>query len=77
MTLKELYEANIDVRDSQIPNDWKESFNQFIFGQGCYMLDKLDLSGEKEFVYYACDFRAWYFQNQKSIERDIKIDLID
>lgn len=77
MTLKELYEANIDVRDSQIPNDWRESFNQFIFGQGCYMLDKLDLSGEKEFIYYACDFRTWYFQNQKSIERDIKIESID
>lgn len=76
MNLKELNDANIDVRNSQIPDNWKESFNQFIIGQGCYMLDKLDLSGEKEFVYFACDFRAWYFQNQKAIEREIKIDLI-
>ena len=30
----------------------------------------------KEFIYYACDFRAWYFQNQEAIERDIKIDEI-
>lgn len=76
MNLKELNDANIDVRDSQIPDNWKVSFNQFISGQGCYMLDKLDLSGEKEFVYFACDFRAWYFQNQKAIEREIKIDQI-
>jgi hypothetical protein len=30
----------------------------------------------KDYIYYACDFRAWYFQNQEAIERDIKIDQI-
>lgn len=73
MNLKELYEDNVDVRDSQIPDEWKESFNKFIFGSTCY--SGVDEDGNfKEFIYYACDFRAWYFQNQKAIERDIRID---
>jgi len=29
-----------------------------------------------EFIYYACDFRAWYFQNEQAIERDLKINKI-
>ena len=73
MTLKELYDANIDVRDSQIPEEWKDNFNKFIFGSTC--LADVDESGKvKEFIYYACDFRGWYFQNKEAIERDIKID---
>ncbi len=75
MNLKELYEANVDVRESQIPEEWKESFNKFIFGSTC--LADVDEDGNiKEFIYYACDFRAWYFKNQEAIERDIKIDEI-
>ncbi len=75
MNLKELYEANVDVRESQIPEEWKESFNKFIFGSTC--LADVDEDGNiKEFIYYACDFRACYFKNQEAIERDIKIDEI-
>jgi len=77
MNLKELYESNIisrdDVRYSQIPDEWKESFNKFIFGSGCYA--DFDEDGNvKDFVYYGSDFRAWYFRNKEAIERDIKID---
>ena len=32
MTLKEIYEANIDIKESQIPEEWKESFSKFIMG---------------------------------------------
>lgn len=75
MNLKELYEANVDVRESQIPEEWKESFNKFIFGSTC--LADVDENGNiKEFIYYACDFRGWYFQNKEVIERDIKINQI-
>ncbi len=75
MTLKELYNANIDVRESQIPEEWRESFNKFMFGSTCSA--EVDEYGNvKEFIYYACDFRAWYFQNEEAIERDIKIDEI-
>ncbi len=73
MNLKELYEANVDVRESQIPQEWKESFNKFIFGSTCTA--EINEDGSiKEFIYYACDFRGWYFQNKEAIERDIKIN---
>ena len=75
MTLKELYNANVDVRDSQIPEEWKESFNKFIMGSTC-LADVNEDGTIKEYIYYACDFRSWYFQNKESIERDIKIDQI-
>jgi hypothetical protein len=75
MTLRELYDANIDIRESQIPEEWKDSFNKFIFGSTCQA--EVDEDGKvKEFIYYGSDFRTWYFRNQQSIERDIKIDNI-
>lgn len=75
MTLKEIYEANIDIKESQIPEEWKESFFKFIMGSTCSA--EVDEDGNiKEYIYYACDFRAWYFQNKQSIERDIKINEI-
>lgn len=73
MNLKQLYESNVDVRDSQIPEEWKESFNQFIFGQTCQA--EMNEDGTvKEFIYYSQDFRIWYHQNQDAIERNIKIE---
>lgn len=76
MNLKEIYESKVDVRDSDIPDVWRESWNNFIMGSTCMMGEKLDGSGEKEFIYYSHDFRMWYHQNQKVIERDIKIDQV-
>ena len=73
LNLKELFDANVDVRDSYIPENWKLSFNDFMFGSTCYMEEKLDGSGDKEFVYYSHDFRNWYFRNKVAIERDLKI----
>jgi hypothetical protein len=73
MTLKELYEANIDVKESQIPVEWRESFFKFMMGSTCSAEVNEDGS-IKEFIYYACDFRGWYFQNKEAIERDIKIN---
>ncbi len=67
MTLKEIYDSNKDVRDSQIPTEWKESFNKFIMGQACY-------KENEEYVYYSHDFRQWYHINSKQIERDTKIN---
>jgi len=73
-TLTELYNLNIDVLESWIPSEWIESFNRFMFGSTCYMIEKID--GTKEFCFYACDFRGWYNQNKKEIERDSKIETI-
>lgn len=73
MNLKELYESKVDVKDSQIPEEWKESFNQFIFGQTCQA--EMNEDGTvKDFIYYSHDFRFWYYQNQEAIEREIKIE---
>lgn len=71
-SLKEIYEENRDVRESEIPAHWMESFNKFMFGSTCAAETNEDGS-IKEFIYYACDFRGWYHQNQEAIERDIKI----
>jgi hypothetical protein len=75
MTLKEIYESGENVNESQIPERWKESFNEFIFGSTCLAETNEDGS-IKEFIYYSHDFREWYHQNQKSIERDEKINKI-
>ena len=73
MNLKQLFEAKRDVRESEIPKIWQESFNLFMFGQTCCSETNEDGS-IKEFIYYSCDFRIWYNQNREAIERDIKID---
>jgi hypothetical protein len=73
-TLTELYNLNIDVLESWIPSEWIESFNRFMFGSTCYLIEKVD--GTKEFCFYACDFRMWYNQNKNQIERDSKIETI-
>ena len=73
--LKQVYIEGRDVRDSDIPEIWKDSFNRFMTGQTCQA--EVDEDGKvKEFIYYACDFRAWYHENKEAIERDIKIDKI-
>ena len=71
--LKQVYESGRDVRDSDIPEMWKESFGRFMMGQTC-QAERNEDGTIKEFIYYACDFRGWYFQNKEAIERDIKID---
>lgn len=73
--LKQVYESGRDVRDSDIPKIWKESFSRFMMGQTCQAETNEDGS-VKEFIYYACDFRIWYFQNKEAIERNIKIDQV-
>ncbi len=72
MNLKEIYNNNNDnnkhVRFSDIPENWKNSFNDFMIGQTCSYDD------EGVVVAYIWDFRAWYGLNKKAIERDIKIN---
>ena len=72
-SLKEIFEEKRDIKESEIPDIWKESFNLFMFGQTCCAETNEDGS-IKEFIYYASDFRSWYYQNQKAIERDIQIN---
>jgi hypothetical protein len=75
MNLKEIYDSGEDVRESQIPEKWKVSFDKFMFGQGC-LADLNDDETIKEYIYFSVDFRRWYFQNEIEILRDINIDKI-
>ena len=75
VNLRQVYAEGRDVRDSDIPQEWKESFNRFMMGQTCQAETNEDGS-VKEFIYYVWDFRAWYHENQEAIERDIKIDQV-
>ena len=70
MTLQDILNRREDVKFSEIPDFWKESFDRFMLGQTCYMVDN-------EFVAYFCDFNSWYRINEQSILRDIKITSID
>lgn len=74
MTLKELYDRGTDVREHEIPDKWKESFDRFMMGQICKIEHRED--GSHYFVYYSHDFRIWYHQNQTQIEREEKINSI-
>ena len=73
--LKQVYLEGRDVRDSDIPEIWKESFGNFMMGQTC-QVERNEDDTIKEFIYYYDDFRRWYRMNQQAIERDIKIDQI-
>jgi len=73
--LKQVYDSGRNVRDSDIPQMWKESFGDFMMGQTCQAEMNEDGS-VKEFIYYSHDFRRWYHMNQSAIERDIKIDQV-
>lgn len=74
-TLKEIYESGKDVKESDIPEEWKDSFNKFMFGSTC-LADLNEDGSIKEFIYYSHDFRQWYNKNKKAIERDEKINKI-
>lgn len=66
-TLTQLYLEKKDVRDSDIPEYWKQSFNEFMFGQTC-AIEHLE-DGSVQFVTYYHDFAIWYEQNQIQIKR--------
>jgi len=75
MTLKDLYDRGTDIREFEIPEKWRKSFNEFMFGSTC--LADVDEDGNVvSYVYYYHDFRGWYHQNQAQIERDEKINSI-
>lgn len=70
-SLIDIYNENRHVSFSEIPENWIDSFNKFIYGQAC-MIDK----ETNERLCYSWDFRVWYHQNQVQIERDFKIDQV-
>lgn len=75
MNLKELYDSNRDIKESEIPKEWKASLDKFMFGKTC-LADTDENGNIKEFIYYSHDFRRWYRINQTQIERDLKINKV-
>jgi len=73
--LKQILDNNSNVRESDIPKEWLESFNSFMFGQTC-MAECNEDGSIKEFLYYPWDVKRWYNLNKVAIERDIQIDKI-
>jgi len=73
-TLTQLYLEKKDIRDSDIPEYWKQSFNEFMFGQTC-AIEHLE-DGSVQFVTYYSDFAFWYVQNEIQIKRYEKINNI-
>jgi hypothetical protein len=72
-TLKELYESKRDIRESEIPSEWKKDFLEFMIGS-TITADLNEDGSVKEYVYYIHDFRDWYNKNKLIIERDSKIN---
>ena len=76
MKLVQIYAEGGDIKDSEIPDEWRESWNKFIMGQTCMI--ETNEEGVRETVYYSHDFRKWYHMNQTAIERDSRInDILD
>jgi len=76
MKLVQIYAEGRDIKDSEIPDEWRESWNKFIMGQTCMI--ETNEEGVRETVYYSNDFRRWYHMNQTAIERDSRInDILD
>jgi hypothetical protein len=61
-----------DVKFNDIPLEWRDSFDRFMFGSTFYRDD------ENNDVAYYHDFIRWYYENQKELNREIKInDILD
>lgn len=73
-TLTQLYLDKKDVRQTDIPEYWKQSFENFMFGQTC-AIEHLE-DGSIVFVTYYHDFAIWYENNRIQIERHEKINKI-
>jgi len=74
MNLQELFNLGGDIRESDIPKEWVDSFNRYMFGKTC-AIEHLE-DGSSQFVFYWEDFKYWYLDNKSQIERDIKINTI-
>jgi hypothetical protein len=70
MKIKTLIEGKKDIRFIDIPIQWQDNFNKFMFGQTYYKDD------DGNSIMYYDDFMRWYWINQVAIDREIKIDNI-
>ena len=67
--LMEMYLHTEHVSFDDIPDGWRKSFDEFMFGQACPIIDDVILA-------YNHDYKRWFNENKEAILRDIKIDEI-
>jgi hypothetical protein len=68
--ISKLVKDKKDVKLNDIPLEWKDSFDRFMFGQTIYGDD------EGNYIVFYHDFIRWYYENQKELDREIKINSI-
>jgi len=71
MILTQLIKERKDIKFSDIPTEWKDSFNEFMYGQTYYK----DMDTNEEMAYFQ-DYARWYFKYEDRIIREEKIDQI-
>jgi hypothetical protein len=72
MNISKLVNDKKDVKFNDIPLEWRDSFNSYMFGSTIYS----DNQGNS--IAYYNDFIRWYYENQKELDREIKInDILD
>ena len=69
-SISELVKNKKDVKFNDIPLEWRDSFDMFMFGSTFYRDD------EGYDIAYYHDFIRWYYENQKELDREIKINNI-
>jgi len=70
MYISKLVNDKKDVKFNDIPLDWRDSFQKFMFGSTIYSDD------EGNYIVYYHDFIKWYYENKKELDREIKINNI-
>jgi hypothetical protein len=72
MNISKLVKNKKDVKFNEIPLEWRDSFNSYMFGSTIYNDD------QGNFIAYYHDFIRWYYENQKELDREMKInDILD
>lgn len=71
MILTQLIKEGKDIRFSDIPDGWRDSFDRFMYGQTMY----IDTDTNEHMAYFT-DYARWYFKNENQIVREEKIDQI-
>lgn len=69
-SINKLLSDKKDVKFSDIPLEWQDSFRKFMFGSTIYG----DENGNHMAYYH--DFVGWYMNNKREIDREIKINNI-
>ncbi len=79
-TLKELFDANVDVRISYIPDEWKANILKYATERNGKHMNSTCLygydfgeKGDDRFM-FSYEYKRWYLLNEVVIKRETKIE---